>query len=93
MSEQWKSSGIAAHDRQVLAHQARLECIQEAINQLGRLRSEWAYTIDQLPAYVNDARVALWQAYHAERKRGEELYEWQRKHTKPSAKKPDGGTQ
>ena len=76
----WFSSGIAAHDRAVGAHEARLECIQEAINQLGRLRSEWGFAIDQLPADVNAARDALWKAYHAERKRGDVLREWERAH-------------
>jgi hypothetical protein len=66
----WVSSGI---DAAVGAHKFRLECIEAAIGQLGRLRGEWGYAIDQLPADVNGARDALWRAYHAERKRGEAL--------------------
>ena len=62
----WFSTGVMAHDRIVAAHQARLECITEAINALGRLRSEYGYSIDALPEYVNDARLALMRAYHAE---------------------------
>ena len=60
----WFSSGIAAHDRQVGAHKARLECLEGAINQLGRLRNEWGF--DSLPSDIEAARIALRRAYHAE---------------------------
>jgi hypothetical protein len=60
------STGIHAQDRIVGAHKARLECITNAIDALGRLRSEWGFAIDQLPPDVNAAREALWRAYHAE---------------------------
>ncbi len=62
----WLSNGIAAHDPAIGAHKARLECIERAINELGRLRSEWGMSIDSLPADVNVARESLWRAYHSE---------------------------
>ena len=65
----WFSTGIATQDRLVAAHKARLECIERAINELGRLRSEWGMSIDSLPADVNVAREALWNAFHAELER------------------------
>ena len=89
MTKEWKSTGIAAHDFAVGAHQGRLECIQKAIYQLGRLRNEWGFAIDQLPGDVNDARDALWKAYHAERKRGDALYEWERAHPRPSSERSE----
>lgn len=62
------TTGCAAADRVYYAHKARLECIEAAIHQLGRLRHEWGFTIDALPDYLNEARTALWKAYHAEQK-------------------------
>lgn len=69
----WFSSGVAAKDRAVANHKARLECIEAAIHQLGRLRSEYGYAIDQLPSDVNRARDALRKAYHNELERGAKL--------------------
>lgn len=63
------TTGCAAADRAYYSHKARLECIEAAIHQLGRLRNEWGFTIDALPVDINDARTALWKAYHAEQKR------------------------
>lgn len=62
----WFSTGVAAQDRLVAAHKARFECIEAAINELGKLRSEYGFTIDSLPLDVNAARMALWKAYYAE---------------------------
>lgn len=69
----WFSTGVAAADRAYYSHKARKDCIMEAINALGRLRSEHGFTIDQLPADINDARQALWKAWHAENARRPEL--------------------
>ena len=63
------TTGVHAADRVFYSHKARLECIEEAIYQLGRLRHEWGFTIDALPEDINDARTALWKAYYAELKR------------------------
>ena len=63
------STGNLAADRVFYSHKARLECIEAAIHQLGRLRHEWGFTIDALPPDINDANTALWKAYHAELKR------------------------
>lgn len=60
------STQVLAHDRVVAAHKARLSCLEEAINALGRLRTEYGYTIDALPEDINQARVALMRAWHAE---------------------------
>jgi hypothetical protein len=62
----WFSTGIAANDRIVGAHKARLECLTNAIDALGKLRNEYGFAIDQLPEDINRARQALWTAYHAE---------------------------
>jgi len=63
------TTGVYAADRAFYSHKARLECIGNAIHQLGRLRHEWGFTIDALPDDINDARNALWKAYYAEQKR------------------------
>ena len=65
----WFSTGIAAQDRLVAAHKARLECLIEAINAMGRLRSEWGFDIDSLPPDVNAARESLRASYFAELRR------------------------
>lgn len=62
----WFSTGVLAQDRLVARHRARLECIQNAIDALGKLRNEHGFAIDELPRDINDARDALWRAYHAE---------------------------
>lgn len=63
------TTGSLDADRAFYSHKARLECIEAAIHQLGRLRHEWGFTIDALPVDINDARTALWTAYYAEQKR------------------------
>lgn len=63
------TTGVHAADVAFYSHKARLECIEATIHQLGRLRHEWGFTIDALPPDINDARTALWKAYHAELKR------------------------
>jgi hypothetical protein len=67
------TTGVHAADVVFYRHKARLECIEAAIHQLGRLRHEWGFTIDALPVDINDARDALRKAYHAELKRRPEL--------------------
>lgn len=73
MRRLWFSTGVAAADRAYGAHKARLECLQEAINALGRLRNEYGFAIDQLPSDVNEARLALMKSYHAELARKPQL--------------------
>jgi len=63
------TTGSIDADRVFYNHKARLECIEAAIHQLGRLRHEWGFSIDSLPVDINDARNALWKAYYAEQKR------------------------
>jgi hypothetical protein len=63
------TTGVRAADVVFYNHKARLECIEAAIHQLGRLRHEWGFTIDALPVDINDARTALWKAYYAELRR------------------------
>lgn len=47
-------------------HEARLACITNAIDALGKLRNVHGFAIDSLPVDINAARDALWKAYHAE---------------------------
>jgi hypothetical protein len=63
------STGILANDRAVANHLARLGCIEAAIHSLGGELKRLGYWEDQLPVDIQEAKVALWKAYHAELKR------------------------
>lgn len=60
------STGMLVADRIYYSHKARLECIQNAIEQLARLRNEWGFSTDSLPFDIQEAQLALRKSYHAE---------------------------